>query len=87
MSSPVATTMMPSDSTRKPAPTRRARPSLPRPYRTWGYPVTPIVFVLAALYISISALVTQPRDALAGLAIIAAGLPAYFYWRRRVGRA
>ena len=62
---------------------RRTRPDLPRPYRTWGYPVTPIVFILAAVYISASTLITQPLNALAGLGIIAAGIPAYFYWQRR----
>lgn len=61
---------------------RRTRPDLPRPYRTWGYPVTPVVFILAALYISVSTLVTQPLNALAGLAIILAGVPAYAYWQR-----
>jgi basic amino acid/polyamine antiporter, APA family len=66
---------------------RRTRPGLPRPYRTWGYPVTPIVFVLAALYISLSTLVTQPLNALAGLGIIAAGVPAYAYWRTRQAAA
>lgn len=62
---------------------RRTRPDLPRSYRTWGYPVTPVVFIAAALYISLNTLVTQPLNALAGLGIIAAGLPAYLYWRRR----
>ena len=61
---------------------RRTRPDLPRPYRTWGYPVTPIVFVAAALYISISTLVTQPWNAIGGVAIILAGVPAYMYWQR-----
>ena len=61
---------------------RRRRPDLPRPYRTWGYPVTPIVFVAAALFISINSLIAQPLNALAGLAIILLGIPAYMYWRR-----
>jgi APA family basic amino acid/polyamine antiporter len=61
---------------------RAKRPELPRPYRTWGYPMTPIVFILAALYISASTLVTQPLNAAAGLSIILAGMPAYLYWRR-----
>jgi APA family basic amino acid/polyamine antiporter len=65
---------------------RRTRPDLPRPYRTWGYPVTPVVFILAALYISISTLITQPLNALAGLGIIAAGVPAYLYWQKGQGR-
>ena len=62
---------------------RRTKPDLPRPYRTWGYPITPVVFILAALYISVSTLVTQPINALAGLAIIIAGVPAFFHWQRR----
>jgi APA family basic amino acid/polyamine antiporter len=55
---------------------RRKRPDLPRPYRTWGYPVTPIVFILASLYISVTTLVTQPVNALAGLGIIVAAPPS-----------
>jgi len=63
---------------------RRKRPDLPRPYRTLGYPVTPIIFILAALLVSINTLVNQFWNAVAGLAIIAAGLPAYFYWKRKL---
>ncbi len=62
---------------------RRTRPDLPRPYRTWGYPVTPIVFVVAALYISVNALINSFSNAMAGLAIILLGIPAYLYWNRR----
>jgi APA family basic amino acid/polyamine antiporter len=62
---------------------RAKRPDLPRPYRTWGYPVTPVVFILAALYISVSTLITQPLNAAAGLAIILAGVPAFLYWNQR----
>jgi APA family basic amino acid/polyamine antiporter len=61
---------------------RSKRPDLARPYRTWGYPVTPVIFILAALYISVNTLITQPLNALAGLVIIAIGLPAYLYWQR-----
>ena len=62
---------------------RRKRPDLPRPYRTWGYPVTPIVFIAAALYISVNSLVQQPINAFAGLGIILLGVPAYLYWQRQ----
>lgn len=62
---------------------RRTRPDLPRPYKTWGYPVTPVIFILASLYISVSTLVAEPTHALAGLGIIVAGGPAYWYWQRR----
>jgi APA family basic amino acid/polyamine antiporter len=59
---------------------RRTRPDLPRPYRTWGYPVTPVLFVLAALFIAGNALVNQFWNAVAGLGIILLGIPAYRFW-------
>jgi APA family basic amino acid/polyamine antiporter len=62
---------------------RLKRPDLPRPYKTWGYPVTPVVFILAALYIAASALINQFWNAMAGLGIIVLGLPFYFIWKRR----
>jgi len=62
---------------------RKKRPDLPRPYKTWGYPVTPIIFILAALYISINSLITQFWNAMAGLGIILLGLPFYFYWKSK----
>lgn len=62
---------------------RKKRPDLPRPYKTWGYPVTPIIFILAALYISINSLIAQFWNAMAGLGIILLGLPFYFYWKAK----
>ncbi len=62
---------------------RRTRPDAPRSYRTWGYPVTPLVFIAAALFISVNSLLAQPANALSGMAIIALGVPAYFYWQRK----
>ena len=62
---------------------RKKRPDLPRPYKTWGYPITPIIFILAALYISINSLISQFWNAMAGLGIILLGLPFYFYWKRK----
>ena len=59
---------------------RKKRPDLPRPYKTVGYPLTPIIFILAALVISLNTLVNEFYNALAGLVIISLGLPAYFYW-------
>lgn len=62
---------------------RRKDPDRPRPYRTFGYPFTPALFILSALLISLNTLFTQPGNALAGLLVISLGLPAYFFWRRR----
>ncbi len=62
---------------------RKKRPGLSRPYKTWGYPVTPIIFVLAALFISVNSLITGFWNAFRGLAIILLGVPVYLYWSRR----
>ena len=66
---------------------RRKRADLARPYRTLGYPVTPALFILAALAISLNTLVNELWNAMAGLLIIALGLPAYVYWKRAAGRS
>jgi basic amino acid/polyamine antiporter, APA family len=60
---------------------RRKRPDLPRPYRVWGYPVLPALFLLASLALMGNALVTDPRDTGITLLTIAVGLPAYVAWK------
>jgi APA family basic amino acid/polyamine antiporter len=62
---------------------RKKRPDLPRPYKTWGYPITPIIFMLAALYISGNSLVNTFKESMFGLVIIFLGVPAYIYWKKR----
>src|SRR5262249_24329937 len=57
---------------------RVRHPEWPRPYRTWGYPVTPSLYVAAALLLLGNMLRETPTESLAGLAIIALGLPAYW---------
>jgi basic amino acid/polyamine antiporter, APA family len=66
---------------------RRKRPDLPRPYKALGYPVTPGLFVLAALFVTVNALIGTFWNSFAGLAIIALGIPAYLYWNRKRSRA
>ena len=63
---------------------RRKLPDTPRPYRTWGYPVIPALFLLATLYLMINTLVATPGRAMAGLGIIAVGLPVYWWFARRL---
>ena len=65
---------------------RKKRPDLPRPYKTWGYPVTPVLFILAALYISVNSLIAKFGNTVIGLVIILLGVPAYVYWKRKAGR-
>ena len=57
---------------------RRLRPDLPRPYRVWGYPVVPVVFIVASAAFVVNTLVERPRESLAGLAFLALGVP--FFW-------
>jgi APA family basic amino acid/polyamine antiporter len=61
---------------------RRTRPDLPRPYRVWGYPLVPAVFLLASLFMVVNALVTDPRNTGVTLLIIVAGIPVYLVWTR-----
>jgi len=60
----------------------RTQPNLPRPYRMWGYPATPLLFLAVAIFFLGNMLVTRPGPSLAGLGLIAAGVPVYFIWRR-----
>ena len=60
---------------------RRKSPDAPRPYRCWGYPVTPILFIALSLWMIVFTFVQTPIVALAGSATIIAGLSLYFVAR------
>jgi APA family basic amino acid/polyamine antiporter len=61
---------------------RRKLPDLERPYRVWGYPWVPFLFILASILLIGNTLVEKPIESLIGLVFIAAGIPAYLWWRR-----
>jgi APA family basic amino acid/polyamine antiporter len=61
---------------------RWSRPALPRPYRTWGYPVVPALFVVGSAILVVNTLIERPFESLAGLGLVAFGLPVYWYWHR-----
>ena len=61
---------------------RRTRPSAERPYRVWGYPVVPAMFVIGAFVLIVNTLNERPRESLTGLTLLAIGLPAYKYWKK-----
>ena len=65
---------------------RRTMPDRPRPYRTWGYPVVPILFIGASIAFVVNTLIERPVESLAGLGLLALGLPAYWYWGRGAAR-
>ncbi len=62
---------------------RQTQPEKPRPYRVWGYPLIPAVFVISTSILVLSTLIERPAESLLGLGLVALGLPAYWYWRRK----
>jgi basic amino acid/polyamine antiporter, APA family len=62
---------------------RRRAPEAVRPYRTWGYPVVPFVFIAASLAVFAGMVSAAPGKSLIGLALLLAGIPVYFLWSHR----
>jgi APA family basic amino acid/polyamine antiporter len=62
---------------------RRTKPDLARPYRVWGYPFIPVLFVLINLAIFGNTIAAQPLKSLIGLASLLIGIPAYVHWQKK----
>ena len=62
---------------------RRVKPDALRPYRTWGYPLVPALFVAGLGVLVVNTVVEKPAESLIGIILVALGLPAYAYWRAR----
>ena len=62
---------------------RKKRPDLPRPYKAWGYPVVPLIFIVALSGILVNTLVRRPVESLAGVALMVAGIPVYYLWKKK----
>ena len=60
---------------------RRREPDLPRPYRTWGYPVVPALFVILSVCLLFNTFWQQRNDSLWGVILVGSGIPAYGLWR------
>jgi APA family basic amino acid/polyamine antiporter len=60
---------------------RRTRPDVPRPYRAFGYPLVPALYIAAAAVISVVLIVYKTQTTWPGLAIVLTGIPVYFAWR------
>jgi len=61
---------------------RRAKPDADRPYRTWGYPIIPIISILLAGLLIIDLGFLAPATSGIGILIVLTGVPAYFFWRK-----
>jgi basic amino acid/polyamine antiporter, APA family len=62
---------------------RRKRPNAERPYRAWGYPVVPVLYIVAAIVIMLILILYQTQDTWPGLVIVLLGLPVYWAWSRK----
>jgi APA family basic amino acid/polyamine antiporter len=64
---------------------RVREPLLERPYKAWGYPVIPALFILFCISLVIITCFTNPREAAIGFLLVLTGIPLYFYWNRKAG--
>jgi APA family basic amino acid/polyamine antiporter len=65
---------------------RHTRPAERRPYRVWGYPVVPALFILTCGVLVVGTVTERPLQSVWGLGLVALGVPAYLYWRRQARR-
>jgi APA family basic amino acid/polyamine antiporter len=65
---------------------RRTRPDAERPYKAWGYPVLPALYVFLCAVVMLDLLIVKPTYTWPGLLIVLAGIPVYFVWRLRASR-
>lgn len=62
---------------------RKKKPDMERPYRTPLYPWIPTIFILFSVFLTINTIIEAPRDAAIGTILVVAGLPLYYYWKKR----
>lgn len=65
---------------------RRKMPDAHRPYKVWGYPVVPAIFIIFCLYLLYNTIATRPREAAIGMILILAGIPVYLWLQRKYSR-
>jgi len=62
---------------------RKRMPDAPRPYKVWGYPVVPVFYILFCIALFVNTIVSKPREAGIGLALILLGIPVYLFLQRK----
>jgi len=65
---------------------RQRIPEVHRPYKVWGYPVVPAVFILFCIGLFFNTIITRPREAAIGMILILSGIPVYFYLKRKYSK-
>ncbi len=66
---------------------RRRMPDVHRPYKVWGYPVVPAIFILFCIGLFFNTIITRPREAAIGMILILSGIPVYFWLKRKYSKA
>jgi APA family basic amino acid/polyamine antiporter len=62
---------------------RRKKPGLIRPYKMWGYPVVPLIFIVASAGILVNTVFESPFESISGIGLTVIGLPVYYYWKKK----
>jgi APA family basic amino acid/polyamine antiporter len=62
---------------------RRRMPDVHRPYKVWGYPVIPALFILFCIGLFFNTIITRPREAAIGMTLILSGIPVYIFLQRK----
>jgi basic amino acid/polyamine antiporter, APA family len=65
---------------------RRKMPDAPRPYKVWGYPVVPAIFIVFCLFLFFNTIITRPREAAIGTILILSGIPVYLLLQRKYSK-
>jgi len=60
---------------------RKKMPEVNRPYKVWGYPYTPIIFIIFSFLFLVNSIISDTQDAAMGSILILSGLPIYLYWK------
>jgi APA family basic amino acid/polyamine antiporter len=66
---------------------RKKMPDAHRPYKVWGYPFVPAIFILFCIGLFVNTFITQPREAIIGLCLILSGAPLYWYFNNKMKEA
>jgi APA family basic amino acid/polyamine antiporter len=65
---------------------RRKMPDAHRPYKVWGYPVVPAIFILFCIGLFVNTIITRPREAIIGMILILSGIPVFLFLQRRYSK-
>jgi APA family basic amino acid/polyamine antiporter len=65
---------------------RKRMPDVHRPYKVWGYPVIPAIFILFCIGLFFNTIITRPRESVIGLSLILSGIPVFYLLRRKYSK-